>query len=94
MAKFEFRLIEKNATWKAEIIRKVSARKTKVTKSKDGFATEKDADEWAQVELKALSSKVSERRRAVKSKKDVLKEVQKEKEKQNEIDKLKALDND
>jgi len=70
MAKFEYRLVEKDKTWTAEITRKVSARKTNVTKSKDSFASEKDATEWAKAELKALSTKVSERRRTLKVEKE------------------------
>jgi len=70
MAKFEYRLVEKDKTWIAEITRKVSARKTNVTKSKDNFASEKEATEWAKAELKALSTKVSERRRALKVEKE------------------------
>lgn len=86
MAKFETRLVEKDKTWTAEITRKISARKSKVTMSKGDFATEKDASDWAEAELKTLAGKVSKRRRDHKAKKDVINnEKKKEKQKAEEI---------
>ena len=70
MAKFDYRLVEKKSKWTAEITRKVSARKTTVTKSKANFATEKEANDWAQAELTTLSEQVSKRRRALKKSKE------------------------
>ncbi|NNJ73378.1 MAG: DUF3622 domain-containing protein [Enterobacterales bacterium] len=84
MAKFNIRLIEKGKTWTAEITRKISARKTSVTKRKTRFASEKDANDWAQAELLALSDKVSKRRRAVKIEKEQAAKEAKEKQEQLE----------
>ena len=84
MAKFEYRLVEKNNTWTAEITRKVSARKTSVTKSKADFASEAEAAEWAQTELKDLSTKVSKRRRVLSDKKHQLKKELQQKASDND----------
>jgi hypothetical protein len=40
-----------NSTWQAEIIRQVTSRRTKVSKSQDGFATEAEATEWGKQAL-------------------------------------------
>ena len=93
MAKFDYRLVEKNTTWNAEITRKVSARKTNVTKRKARFASEADAREWAEAEVKALSDKVSQRRRTVKIEKEQAAKVAKEHQEQLEKER-KAQSND
>jgi len=49
--KFDIRLIEEGTTWTAQITRRVTARKTIVSKAQDGFASESEAQTWADAEL-------------------------------------------
>lgn len=51
--KFDFRLIQENDTWTAQITRRMTARKTVVSKKKQGFESEADAQTWAETQLKA-----------------------------------------
>ncbi len=69
MARFDYRLIEKNSSWTVEITRKITSKKTIVTKNKDDFVTEIEAAEWGDKELKRLVSKLNERRRLLKENK-------------------------
>jgi len=59
--KFDIRLIEENATWTAQITRRVTARKTIVSKAQDGFTSEAEAQAWADEEFKTFV-KVSQER--------------------------------
>jgi hypothetical protein len=52
--KFDFRVEQDNSTWTAQIVRRKTARETIVSKSQDGFATEEEATQWAQTELKSF----------------------------------------
>ncbi|RLA19910.1 MAG: DUF3622 domain-containing protein [Gammaproteobacteria bacterium] len=47
-------------TWRAEITRRVSSKRSTVSKSQDGFATEAEAKKWAEEELKAFLKKLNE----------------------------------
>jgi hypothetical protein len=58
--KYDYRVVQYDAFWKAEILRRATSKKTVVSKSQDGFATESDAQEWAQRELKSLLDTVRE----------------------------------
>ncbi|MDP1930393.1 MAG: DUF3622 domain-containing protein [Gammaproteobacteria bacterium] len=49
--KYDMRVIEADGTWKAEIVRRASAKKSVVSKTQDGFVTEADAKAWAEKEL-------------------------------------------
>jgi len=49
--KFDFSVKQENEQWNAEVTRRVSARKTSVSKQKKGFATEELATEWASTKL-------------------------------------------
>lgn len=49
--KFDFRIKENGEQWDAEITRRVSARRTSVSKRKKGFASEALATEWAKEQL-------------------------------------------
>ncbi|GLS91606.1 hypothetical protein GCM10007916_26750 [Psychromonas marina] len=49
--KFDFRVTQIDEQWDAEITRRVSARRTSVSKRKKGFATEALATEWAKEAL-------------------------------------------
>lgn len=59
--KYEYRVVQDNNSWAAEIVRRVTSSKTVVSKSHTGFATESDAQEWGQRELKLFLQKLSER---------------------------------
>jgi len=49
--KFDICLIEEGTTWTAQITRRVTARKTIVSKSEQGFASESEAQTWADAQL-------------------------------------------
>lgn len=50
-----------DAGWRVEIIRKVTAKKTVISKRQGGFATEPEAIEWGQNEVKTLLQQHNER---------------------------------
>jgi len=67
--KFDYQIKQDANTWSAEITRRVSARRSSVSKRQDGFATEALAIEWATSELavflekqKQANARKSERR--------------------------------
>ena len=55
--KYSFQLVQSDATWSAEIVRRVTAKTNVVSKTQDGFATELEAQEWAKKEVKAFLDK-------------------------------------
>lgn len=59
--KYDYRVAKNRKNWKAEIIRQVTSRKTAVSKRKTGFATETEAKDWAENELKAFIENLSKR---------------------------------
>lgn len=59
--KYDCRVVQDNNSWVAEIVRRVTSTKTVVSKSQAGFATESEAREWVQRELKLFLQKLSER---------------------------------
>lgn len=61
--KYDYRVVQDKTTWTAEIVRRISRQKTVVSKSQDGFATEAEAQEWGQKELKEFSQNLNERNR-------------------------------
>ena len=61
--KYDYRVVQGNAGWKTEIIRRASSKKTVISKSQDGFATESEAQDWGQRELKSLLETLAERNR-------------------------------
>ncbi|WP_041522012.1 DUF3622 domain-containing protein [Gilvimarinus agarilyticus] len=62
--KFDYRVTEVDGAWRAELTRRATARKTLVSKSQDGFATQADATTWAEAELKTLLANVRARQEA------------------------------
>ena len=67
--KFDYTIKQDANTWSAEITRRVSARRSNISKQQDGFATEALAIEWATAELaeflekqKQANARKSERR--------------------------------
>ncbi|ARD23567.1 MULTISPECIES: DUF3622 domain-containing protein [Shewanella] len=59
--KYDFRVLAVGDTFKAEITRRMSATKTVVSKSHDGFATEEEATAWGQKELTGFMATQAER---------------------------------
>jgi hypothetical protein len=66
--KFDFRITQNNEQWDAEITRRVSARRTTVSKRKKGFASEALATEWAKEALAGFleNQKLSNKRKSEK----------------------------
>ncbi|MBR9728522.1 DUF3622 domain-containing protein [Shewanella intestini] len=59
--KYDFRVVKLESTWKTEITRKMTATKTVVSKSHDGFATEAEAKAWGEEALSGFLAKQVER---------------------------------
>ena len=82
--KYDCRVIQDNGAWTAEITRRVTSRVTVVSKGKGGFATEAEAQEWGECEVKAFLKKTNlseqEKRRAKKKEevRKISKKVKKE----------------
>jgi len=49
--KFDYRITQDDGKWNAEITRRVTARRTNVSKRKKGFASEESAQAWAKETL-------------------------------------------
>lgn len=58
--KYDFRVKQGNACWTAEIIRKVTSKKTTVSKRQSGFSSESEAQAWGQEELKIFLQNLHE----------------------------------
>lgn len=58
--KYTTRVIQGKTGWTVEILRRMTSKKQVVTKSKDGFASENEAQAWADVELAAFLERLSE----------------------------------
>lgn len=65
--KFDYRVTQAEGSWRAELTRRATARKTVVSKAQDGFSTEAEATTWAETELKALLANVHARQAAKKA---------------------------
>lgn len=50
--KYDYQISQDNTGWKADIIRRVSSKKSITSKSQGGFATEAEAQAWGQNEVK------------------------------------------
>lgn len=59
--KYVYRVVQDKTTWTAEIVRRVTAKKTVVSKSQGGFATESEAQAWGESELKSFSQNLNDR---------------------------------
>ena len=59
--KYDFKLTQETNGWKAEIVRQVTSKRTQVSKSQDGFATQEEAQTWAEAELKGFLVAQAER---------------------------------
>ena len=61
--KFSIRIVQDNSSWSAEIVRRVTSKQSVVSKHQTGFATEAEAQQWAQTELTSFLEKLSTRNR-------------------------------
>lgn len=52
--KYTCRIVQDNDAWTAEVVRRVTSKKSIVTKSQAGFATDDEAEAWGQAEVKTL----------------------------------------
>lgn len=52
--KYDIRVTQTEAGWSGEIVRRASAKKSVVSKTQDGFATEAEARAWADAEMVAF----------------------------------------
>jgi len=52
--KYVCRVVQDNDSWTAEVVRRVTSKKSVVTKSQQGFATDDEAQAWGQNEVKVL----------------------------------------
>ena len=59
--KFDYRVVQDDTSWTAEIIRQITSRETVVSKSQGGFASESEAQAWGESELKSFVQNLSER---------------------------------
>ncbi|QUM75995.1 DUF3622 domain-containing protein [Moritella sp. 24] len=64
--KYDFNLVLVDGSWTAEIVRKITSKKTVVSKSQAGFASEAEAQVWAETELKGfLENQIERNKRRV-----------------------------
>ena len=59
--KYDYRVVHNESTWTAEITRRMTSKKTVVSKSQDGFATESEAREWGAKELEVFAKNLNAR---------------------------------
>jgi hypothetical protein len=52
--KYHFQVTQDGTTWRAEILRRVTAKTTVITKQKSGFASDAEAQVWGQEEIRVL----------------------------------------
>lgn len=68
--KYSCRVIQNGSAWTAEVVRRVTSKRSLVTKSQDGLATEAEALAWGEKEVNALlkstNTKEMSKRRAKK----------------------------
>jgi hypothetical protein len=68
--KYHYLVVQDGTTWRTEILRRVTAKTTTVTKQQAGFASEAEAQTWGQEEvrifLKNTNTKELNKRRASK----------------------------
>lgn len=68
--KYSYRVVESDGAWTAQIVRKISVKESAVSKSQDGFASEKEALAWGETELKTFLESLSERNKRKAKKRD------------------------
>ncbi|NOX75625.1 MAG: DUF3622 domain-containing protein [Gammaproteobacteria bacterium] len=68
--KFNYRIVKNGDTWRAEITRRATSKKTLVSKKQGGFASEAEAREWGEKELASFLKNLVERNRRHSEKRD------------------------
>lgn len=53
--KYDFTIEQNDSEWVAKITRKITSKKTLITKQQDGFTSEEEAQSWAEEALTELS---------------------------------------
>lgn len=89
--KYEYRVTQDKKTWTAEIVRRVTSKRTAVSKSQDGFATEAEAKTWGEKELQSFLDNLGERNKRDSAQRT---EIQKEKAARDEAYQQKKRDSD
>ncbi|MEI6859381.1 MAG: DUF3622 domain-containing protein [Shewanella sp.] len=59
--KFDFRIVQNKQVWTVEITRRMTARRTIVSKRKTGFASEAEAKVWGEKELQSFLDNLVQR---------------------------------
>ncbi len=59
--KFDFRVVQEDAYWAAEIVRRVTTKKTMVSKRQGGFGSESEAQEWGKQALASFLQNLKKR---------------------------------
>lgn len=61
--KYDYRVVQDDSGWSAEIVRRITTKKSVVSKSQGGFASEAEAREWGQREMQSFLQSLGERNR-------------------------------
>lgn len=59
--KYDYRVVQNDSGWSAEITRRMTSKKTVVSKRQSGFATEAAAREWGKSELETFVNNLNQR---------------------------------
>jgi len=79
--KYDFNLVLVDGSWTAEIVRKITSKKTVVSKSQAGFASEAEAQVWAEAELKGfLQNQIDRNNRRIRLVAESVEEIAEESE--------------
>ena len=57
--KYNYRLVQDDTGWAVDIIRRVSSKKTIVSKTQGGFETEAEAQDWGQKQVKEFLKRLN-----------------------------------
>ncbi|MDX2321735.1 MAG: DUF3622 domain-containing protein [Moritella sp.] len=85
--KYDFNLVLADGSWTAEIVRKITSKKTVVSKSQAGFASEAEAQVWAETELKGfLQNQIDRNNRRIRLVSESVEEIIEESDESEEED--------
>ena len=86
--KYDFNLVLVDGSWTAEIVRKITSKKTVVSKSQAGFASEAEAQVWADTELKGfLQNQIDRNARRIRLVAESVEEIVEESDESEESEK-------
>ena len=68
--KYDYRIVQGDTDWSAEITRRASSKKTVVSKSQGGFASESEAKKWGEQALESFLESLAERNKRRSSQRD------------------------